>query len=75
MVFIRRHVKFILVLAAVLIGSTWYIVKRENVTFLDSNRPISQGIDHSILYDTQQDALEREFKDLEEKYGFYKKAR
>ncbi|NGX60485.1 MAG: hypothetical protein KR126chlam3_01660 [Chlamydiae bacterium] len=46
-----------------------------NVTFLESNRPISQGIDHSILYNTQQKALKREFKELEENYGFYKKAR
>ncbi len=46
-----------------------------NVTFLESNRPISQGIDHSILFDTQQTALNREFRELEKDYGSYKKAR
>jgi len=38
MVFIRRHVKFILVLTAVLIGSASYIVKRENDYFTHLNR-------------------------------------
>ncbi len=46
-----------------------------NVSFAESNRPLSQGIDHSILYDTQQSALMRGFEKLEESYGFYKKAR
>nr|NGX26216.1 hypothetical protein [Chlamydiota bacterium] len=46
-----------------------------NVTFLDSNRLISHGVGHSILYNTQQGALLHEFEDLEDKYGFYKKAR
>ena len=43
--------------------------------FLDSNRFIFHGVGHSNLYDTQQDALKREFKELEKDYGFYKKAR
>ena len=38
MVFIRRHVKLILVLATVLIGSAWYIVKKENDYFTHLNR-------------------------------------
>ena len=38
MVFIRRHAKLILVLATVLIGSAWYIVKRENDYFTHLNR-------------------------------------
>ena len=38
MVFIKKHVKLILVLATVLIGSTWYIVKRENDYFTHLNR-------------------------------------
>ena len=38
MVFIKRHVKLILVLAAVLIGSVWYIVKRENDYFTHLRR-------------------------------------
>ncbi|NGX60486.1 MAG: hypothetical protein KR126chlam3_01661 [Chlamydiae bacterium] len=38
MVFIKRHAKLILVLATVLIGSTWYIVKRENDYFTHLNR-------------------------------------
>ena len=46
-----------------------------NVSFLDSNRLISHGVGHSILCDTQQRALQREFEKLEENYGFYKKAR
>ena len=46
-----------------------------NVTFLDSNRSISEGIDHSILFDTQQRALKQELTILEDTYGFYKKQR
>ena len=38
MVFIRRHAKLILVLATVLIGSAWYIVKKENDYFTHLNR-------------------------------------
>ncbi len=38
MVFIKRHVKFILVLTAVLVCSTWYIVKRENDYFTHLRR-------------------------------------
>ncbi|MDN3506548.1 MAG: hypothetical protein P0S96_04900 [Simkaniaceae bacterium] len=46
-----------------------------NVNLLQSNKLVSHGVDHSILSDTQQGVLEREFKELEERYGFYKKAR
>ena len=38
MVFIKRHVKLILVLMTVLVCSTWYIVKRENDYFTHLNR-------------------------------------
>lgn len=38
MVFIKRHVKFTLVLAAILISSSWYIIKRENDYFTHLNR-------------------------------------
>lgn len=38
MVFIKKHVKLILVLTAILIGSTWHIVKRENDYFTHLNR-------------------------------------
>ena len=46
-----------------------------NIEFLRSNKLISHGVDHLILSDTQQGALRQEFERLEEKYGFYKKAR
>ena len=46
-----------------------------NVTFMDTDRRISEGVDHSILYPTQQESLYREFSTLEDDYGFYKKAR
>jgi len=46
-----------------------------NVTFLDSCRPVSEGIDHSILYDTQQGAMFQVFRRFEKDYGFYKKTR
>ena len=38
MVFIKRRAKLIFVLMAVLIGSAWYIVKRENDYFTHLNR-------------------------------------
>lgn len=56
------------------VGTTWFR-STYNVTFLDSSRSVSQGIDHSILYPTQQGAIQQEFKELEDKYGFHKKAR
>jgi len=46
-----------------------------NVKFLESNKLVSHGVDHSILCDTQQGAINEEFRQLEKKYGFYKKAR
>lgn len=46
-----------------------------NVNFIESYKLVSHGVDHSILCDTQQSALNVEFDTLEKKYGFYKKAR
>lgn len=44
MAFVRKNVKFIFVFVAVLIGSSWYIVKRENDYFTHVNRVTKQFI-------------------------------
>ncbi len=78
MVFIKKHVKLILVLTAVLIGSTWYIVKRENDYFTHLNRITKKFIgemekEHKFSCFSIGGSLAGNIKEISIKFNCYEK--
>ncbi|NGX26215.1 MAG: hypothetical protein K940chlam6_00130 [Chlamydiae bacterium] len=78
MVFIRKHVKLILILAAVLVCSAWYIVKRENDYFTHLNRITKKFIsemeeEHGFSCFSIGGSLAGNIKEVSLKFNCYEK--
>jgi len=78
MAFIKRHVKLLLILIAVLTCSTWYIVKRENDYFTHLNRITTKFInemekEHGFSCFSIGGSLAGNIKEVSLKFNCYEK--